>query len=62
MFKKYMVLSEVMGGVDCRMCDTYMEARAHKYAAECGVGARCSQIYEWVRDDEGIESYVFLEE
>lgn len=47
MFKRFMVLSEVGGGIDCRMFDSYTEAMTHKMAAECGVGARCSQIYEW---------------
>lgn len=47
MFKKYMVLSEVWGGIDCRMFDTFDEAQTHKLAAECGCGAKCSQIYEW---------------
>lgn len=57
--KKFMVLSEVWGGIDCRMFDTYTEAKTHKMAAECGCGGKCSQIYEW-NEDFGV--YEFLEE
>lgn len=51
MFKRFMVLSEVGGDVDCKMFDSYIEAETHKMAAECGVGARCSQIYEWDKEE-----------
>ena len=46
-----MVLSEVWGGVDCMMFDTYDEALTHKMAAECGAGACCSQIYEFDKEE-----------
>lgn len=57
MFKKYMVLSEVWGGIDCRMLDTFDAAMNHKLAAECGAGAKCSQIYEWNKE---VGVYEFL--
>ena len=37
MFKRYMVLSEVWGEVDCRMFDSFDAAMNHKLAAEFGV-------------------------
>lgn len=57
MFKRYLVLSEVWGGIDCRTFDSFESAMNHKLAAECGAGAKCSQIYEWNKD---IGAYEFL--
>lgn len=50
MFKRYMVLSEVWGGIDCRMFDSLDDAMIHKLAADCGAGAKCSQIYKWNKE------------
>ena len=57
MFKRYMVLSDVWGEVDCRMFDSFDAAMNHKLAAECGAGAKCSQIYEWNKE---FGAYEFL--